>query len=110
MGGARIQQQKIKPQKKDNQLRRRASSLHKQRRCIDFVVPMATDGRRGDGGDGWGGWTKQWDDTLTAHAYFEGFLCVLAGADDDEARSSHAAEALQVQPLQHRHGRHGVVL
>ncbi len=45
-----------------------------------------------------------------AHTYFEGFLCWFAGADDNEAWSSHTAEALQVQAIQHRHGRHSIVL
>lgn len=48
--------------------------------------------------------------THTHSPYFEGFLRGFTGADDNQARSPHAAEALQVQPLQHRHSRHGVVL
>lgn len=43
-------------------------------------------------------------------AYFEGFLRRFTGADDNESWASHAAEAFQVQPFQHRHGRHGIVL
>lgn len=42
--------------------------------------------------------------------HFEGLLRRLAGADGDEARPRHAAETLQMEALQHRHGRHGVVL
>lgn len=43
-------------------------------------------------------------------AYFEGLLCRLTGADDNESRASHAAETFQMQPFQYRHGRHGIVL
>lgn len=50
---------------------------------------------------------RRWIHKLT---HFEGLLRVLAGADDDEARPRHAAETFQMEPLQHRHGRHGVVL
>lgn len=37
-------------------------------------------------------------------AYFEGSLRWFAGADDNEARASHAAETFQMQAFQHRHG------
>lgn len=59
---------------------------------------------------GEGGCTSESVATTRKLTHFEGLLRLLAGADGDEARPRHAAEALQVEPLQHRHGRHGVVL
>ena len=46
----------------------------------------------------------------TYSTYLEGFLGLFTGADDDEPGSPHAAEALEVQPLQHWHGGHSIVL
>jgi len=42
--------------------------------------------------------------------YFEGFLSWFTGADDNEAWSSHAAEAFQVQSLKHRHSGNSIIL
>lgn len=77
--------------------------------AIQSAVPMTTAG----GGRGAvGGLMRSRCQRHSIHrlTHFEGLLRRLAGADGDEARPRHAAETLQVEPLQHRHGRHGVVL
>lgn len=81
--------------------------------AIQSVVPMTTAGGKGVGGMGLqerGCCIHSANDTIHKLTHFEGLLCRLAGADGDEARPGHAAETLQMEPLQHRHGRHGIVL
>lgn len=79
--------------------------------AIQSAVPMTTAGCGGCGG-AVGGSMRSRCQRHSIHrlTHFEGLLRRLAGADGDEARPRHAAETLQMEPLQHRHGRHGVVL
>lgn len=84
--------------------------------CITVIKTMPLHWYNAFHDYSWGKHRRR-DNAFTAHtthtctsSYFEGFLRWFTGADDNEAWSSHAAEAFQVQPFQHRHGRHSVVL